>query len=103
MPDGYGLSPEELSKAAKDVHDVNEQTQAALRSLRSQLEPLASAWQGVAATAFQNLMTRFDEDARKIQEALGQIGTSLDASFTTYQQQEEEQQQSMSGITNRLG
>ena len=46
-----------------------------------------------AATAFQNLMTRFQEDAQKIQQALDQIGTSLDQSYTTYQRQEEEQEE----------
>ena len=103
MPDGYGLSPEELAKAAKDVHDVNEQSQAQLRTLRGQLEPLASAWQGAAAGAFQQLMARFDEDSQKIQQALNQIGVSLDESYTTYQQQEEEQSSSMSNISGRLG
>jgi WXG100 family type VII secretion target len=103
MPDGYGLSEEELAQASKDVADVNEQTQSQLRTLRGQLEPLASAWQGAAATAFMQLMARFDEDAAKIQQALGQIGESLHASYTTYVQQEEEQSSSMSNITGRLG
>ena len=103
MPSGYGLSQEELAKAAKDVHQVNEDTQAQLRTLRGQLEPLAGAWQGAAATAFQQLMLRFDEDAQKIQQALGTIGTSLHESYTTYVQQEEEQSSAMSNITGRLG
>ncbi|MCA1674834.1 MAG: WXG100 family type VII secretion target [Actinobacteria bacterium] len=99
----YGTSIEEMQAAANHVHEVNESVQGQLSSLRNQLAPLAGAWKGQASTAFQTLMTRWDTNARSLNEALRGIGESIQSSGTTYAQQEEQQQQTMSNITNALG
>jgi len=100
---GYGITPEEMAKAAVDVDNVNEESRGALSSLRSALEPLMDNWTGGAATAFQTLMTRFDADAKKLGDALQGISEQLKSSNEAYVRQEEEAAQSMSNISNVLG
>lgn len=100
---GYGITPEEMAKAAVDVDNVNEESRGVLSSLRSALEPLSDNWTGVAATAFQTLMQRFDTDAAKLADALAGISEQLKASNEAYVRQEEEASQSMSNISNVLG
>lgn len=100
---GYGTTTEEMQRAAQRVLGVNEQVQADLAGLRNQLAPLAGAWQGQAAGAFQGLMVRWDTDARNLNEALRAIGEAIRGSGQGYAQAEAEQAQSMTAIRGALG
>jgi len=99
---GYTLTPEDLDALAKHIANVNDQTQGTLRGVRSACDGVRSSWQGMAADAFQKLMERFDEDARKVQEALLSIAEQIASSSDVYKQQEAESEQSVSTIANRL-
>ena len=100
---GYTATAEELAGLAKQILDVDSQTQGTLRSVANTVETVRGTWSGSAATAFSALMERFNADAAKLQEALRGIAEQMDASSTTYAQQEEEATQLSSTITNRLG
>jgi len=100
---GYTATAEELSALAKHIVDVDNDTQGTLRNVRSTVDGLRSAWRGGAAEAFNRLMDRFDEDARRLQEALRGIAEQMDATSVTYVKQEEEATQLSSGIEGRLG
>jgi WXG100 family type VII secretion target len=99
---GYGTTTEEMRRAATRVMSVNDQVQANLASLRNQLAPLAGAWQGQAATAFQALMARWDTDARSLNEALRGIGEALQGTGQSYAQAEEQHSRSLSSIQSAL-
>ena len=96
------VTAEELDALAKHIADVNDQTQGTLRQVGSTVDTLKSSWKGSAATAFDNLMLRFHDDASKVQEALMAIAEQISSSADVYARNEEEQQQSMSSITSRL-
>ncbi len=100
---GYGITPEEMAKAAVDVDNVNEESQNSLKSLGSALQPLHDNWSGNAARAFATLMERYNTDANKLHNALAAISEQLKQSNAAYVQQEEEASSSMSNITNVLG
>lgn len=100
---GYGTTTEEMQRAAQRVLGVNDQVQADLAALRNQLTPLAGAWQGQAATAFQGLMARWDADARGLNDALRGIGEAIRGSGHGYAQAEAEQERAMSAIRGALG
>lgn len=100
---GFGTETETMATASVHVGDVNEQVGAQLRTLNSQLAPLAGAWQGQASTAFQNLITRFNENAEKLRTALQGISEQLKGASTTYATEDETQQAAMSNIQNVLG
>lgn len=103
MAAGFGTTPEEMQRAAQHVGQVNDQVQSQLATLRNQLGPLAGAWRGEAATAFQGLMVRWDTDARALNEALRGIGETIQGSGSAYLVAEREHAQGMSTIRGALG
>ena len=92
-----------LHKAATDVRSTRQEVEGDLRRLSSLAEELGSQWRGQAATGFHGLMTRFNEDAQKLQQALGDIADLLDKEANAHQHTDEEQHQMInkfSGVLN---
>ncbi len=100
MADGFGTTTEEMVRAAGQVRAVSDAVNGELARLRSQLGPLQGQGSGSAATAFAQLMAKWDTEARRLNEALGAIGEQLGGTATTYQQQED---QNRTAITSVLG
>jgi ESAT-6 family protein len=103
MTQGFGTSVEEMQAAGKHVFTVNDTVQSDLATLRSRLAPLAGAWRGDAATAFATLMTRWDTEAKSLNDALRAIGESIQGSGVSYQAQEDQHTGDMSSIRAALG
>ncbi|GGP58314.1 WXG100 family type VII secretion target [Saccharothrix coeruleofusca] len=99
---GYATGTPQLQQAAKDITNTNANVQGILGQLRSTVDGLAGVWVGTAADSFNKLIERFNEDARKLNEALLAIAGQMDETAVTYIQQEEEQAQEMSKIAGRL-
>lgn len=91
-----------LHKAATDVRSTQGEVEGDLRQLASLAEELGSAWRGQAATGFQSLMTRFNEDAGKLQQALGDIADLLDKQANAHQHTDEEQNTLMNKFGSAL-
>lgn len=91
-----------LHKAANDVRSTRGEVEGDLRQLASLAEELGSAWRGQAATGFQSLMGRFNEDAVKLQQALGDIADLLDKQANTHQHNDEEQSQMINKFSSVL-
>lgn len=100
---GFGTTTEELDTLAKRIIEVDEQAQAKLRSVRDAAETVGASWKGTASVAFQNLINRFDEDSRKVQEALREIAAQIASSSEVYARNEAEQESAVSQVANRLG
>lgn len=103
MAGQYEVTPEEMQAGANQVFQVNQNVQSRLTNLQNQLAPLAGAWQGQASMQFQNLMERYQQNARQLNQALHAIGEQLQGSGSAYQAAEEEGAQQMSNITSALG
>jgi early secretory antigenic target protein ESAT-6 len=102
MANAYGTDFEVMAKAAQSVRDTVEQIQLEMRSLQSNLEPVASAWKGEAASAFLQLMERFDGDGQKLTQALTAIGEALGQNTTNYSQVEESNTGSITSLLKGL-
>jgi WXG100 family type VII secretion target len=100
---GYNTELSTMEAAAKHVEAVDQQIQAQLGRLRSQLEPLFAAWLGPAAGSFAGLKKRWDDDAHALSRALTDIGDALRASEQGYSASEEENQESFRAIAARFG
>jgi WXG100 family type VII secretion target len=87
---GFGTDAQVMQKAAQQVQQVSEQISGELRSLESQLQPVAAQWKGQAATAFQQLFERWNTDAGKLTQALQGIAEMLDESQKNYSQVEQD-------------
>jgi WXG100 family type VII secretion target len=91
-----------LHKAASDVRSTRSEVEGDLRRLASLAEELGGQWRGQAATGFQGLMTRFGNDASKLQRALGDIADLLDKQANAHQHTDEEQSQTINGFSSVL-
>jgi WXG100 family type VII secretion target len=92
----------EMLAAVKSMEEVNQSLQQSLKNLESEVEAVAGAWQGNAATAFNNLMMKFNEDATNLNKDLSQIAEAVTGNNSNYQAQEESAQSSMTSILGGL-
>jgi WXG100 family type VII secretion target len=99
----FGTSIDVMQKAAQQVNQVSEEINAELRSLLAQIEPVAAGWKGEAASAFQALMARWNEDAQKLTQALQGISESLGSSTRNYSAAEDSNAAQISKISAILG
>lgn len=100
---GYKGEVAQFTAAHQKVSDNKTTIDQELRKLRSNMENTAGQWEGQAASAFRNLMNRFEEDALKLSQALQGIAELLQQAGSQYEAQEEEHSSSFSGISNALG
>jgi len=103
MASSYGTSFEVMNKAAQSVQQTVTEIQAEMSSLQGNLEPVASAWQGAAASAFQQLMERFHADGQKLTQALDAIGEALGANSKNYSATEDSNASSITSLLSSLG
>ncbi|PRY43593.1 WXG100 family type VII secretion target [Umezawaea tangerina] len=99
----FATGSQELLTAGQDIVSTGEEIDGILKNLNNIIDAINGTWSGAAKDAFTVLNTRFDEDARKLNEALKEIAEQVTGSANLYVQQQEEQAQQMSSITSRLG
>jgi WXG100 family type VII secretion target len=100
---GYQTGAAELLKAAGQMETTNDQLMNNLKKLSDEVEQVTSSWSGQAATAFQTLMSKFSEDATKLNKDLDTISHAVTGNAQAYRQQEDEAAQSVSAIASALG
>ena len=91
-----------MQKAAQQVQQVSEEIQSELNSLMNNLSPVAASWKGNAASAFQQLMERWQSDATKLQQALADIAQMLEQTNKSYSQAEENNSSQIGAILKGL-
>jgi len=94
---------QELLTAGQDIVNTGDQIDGILKSLNNIIDSIGAQWQGSAHDAFMVLNSRFDEDAKKLNQALKEIAEQMTGGANLYIQQQEEQSQAMNSVLNRLG
>jgi WXG100 family type VII secretion target len=102
MPDGYTGTVQDFTDAQAKVVGVKEDVEATLKQVWDQVMSLQGQWTGSAATAFTNMMTRFDGDAKKLNQALEAIAEQLGAAGGTYQEQEQSKLDTFGSLSSQL-
>ena len=102
MPDGYAGTVSEFTNAHQKVVGVKEDVEGTLKQTWDIVMGLQGQWQGNAATAFTNMMTRFDADAKNLNAALEAIAEQLMAAGSTYQEQEDSKQDVFGNLSSQL-
>lgn len=92
-----------MQQTAQRIEDVAANINGQLSQLQSQIEPLASAWQGMAQQAFMQLMERWREDVTKLNQALSSIAEMMGGAAKKYDATEQAQQSSFTNILGALG
>lgn len=92
-----------LTRGAQMTQGARGDLDQQLSSLRGKLAGIGAQWQGSGSTAFQNVMQRWDESARKIITALDEFEANLKQSETTYDTTDEQQSSTFGKLSGRLG
>jgi WXG100 family type VII secretion target len=79
----------QMQQAASRVDDVNNEVRSLLNSLQTQVEAVHVHWVGQAASTFQALMIRYQEDAQKLATALSDISQQIRVSGQAYATQDQ--------------
>ena len=89
-----------MQQASAHVFETNSEIQSLLSRYIAQMEPLSATanWQGAAQVSFQQLKQQWNDGARKINEALRDIGDRLVASRTEYDTKETASQQGFTAL-----
>ncbi|HEV2346482.1 MAG TPA: WXG100 family type VII secretion target [Actinocrinis sp.] len=103
MAGSFNTDATTMQKAAQQVQQVSDEISGELRALQGNLDPVAASWKGAAASAFQQLMVRWNEDAAKLTSALQGIAEMLDSTNKNYTQVEEANHSQISNILSGLG
>jgi WXG100 family type VII secretion target len=89
------VTSEQLQSLSGQVASGSSEIESQLNSLRSQLMPLATDWEGGASTRFQELWDEWQRSASGIKDALDGISSLLGGAASTYTDAEDQ-------ITNRM-
>jgi WXG100 family type VII secretion target len=103
MPSEFSKQDAALEGGARLVADAHGELTQQLSTLRGRLAGIGGQWQGGGSTAFQSLMVRWDDDARRILNALSTFENNLRASESTYNTTDALQESSYTRLTGRLG
>ena len=102
MADGYTGTVAEFTAAHQKTVGVKEDVEATLKAVWDTVMGLQGQWTGQAATAFTNMMTRFDNNAKNLNAALEAIAEQLMAAGSTYDEKEMSQQDVFGGLSAQL-
>ncbi len=88
-----GFSAVESTKADIDSH---------LKRLEGDLSTIGSSWQGAASAQFTSLMTQWQENAAKVNQALQDLADNLRATDSSMEANESETENSFSNLLGGL-
>lgn len=100
---GMSKQDQALTRAAGLVGDARGELDQQLSGLRGKLAGIGSSWVGAGSSAFQQVMTRWDEDTRRIVSALDEFEANLRSSEATYTSSDEGQAQAYQRMLGALG
>lgn len=102
MSDGYTGTVQDFTDAHQKTVSVKEDVEATLKQVWDQVMSLQGEWTGAAATAFQNMMIRFDSNAKALNQALEAIAEQLMAAGSTYSEQEASKLDTFGSLSSQL-
>ncbi|WP_345697109.1 WXG100 family type VII secretion target [Kitasatospora terrestris] len=98
MSGQFTTTAEEMIAFANRIGQVNQDVQQEIGKLNNLVSEISSGWRGEAATAYQQMQTRFNEDANALNKVLDEIKQAIEATTKAYQQTEADQRSSVGGI-----
>lgn len=87
-----------LRRGAQAVHETKAGIDQQVKQVRGEIEQLRGFWSGAAASSFAGLMTRWDEETRKLNEVLVTLEDALSGTERDQAASEESHQQTISSL-----
>lgn len=81
---GYQVTAAEVRAAALSAHNIAEEVDTELNSLRTYIEDVQETWHGVASNTFGVLMTDFNAFGAMLVNALKDISSGLNGNYVNY-------------------
>ncbi|MER6663547.1 WXG100 family type VII secretion target [Amycolatopsis japonica] len=103
MAGGFQGNVEQFTQAEKRVTEVRVSMDQNLSKLRDNIEATRAGWTGDASIAFNNVMKRFDETGRGLNQALQNIGDLLEQAGSKYNASEQQQQELINSVNKGFG
>lgn len=103
MSDGLQVDQATLHQVARDIRSAKDDISAHLGTVRGAAEILGSAWTGQAASAFTNLMLRWDGDAKQLAAAMDDIANLLDKSADSHEMNDADSMNMLNRIDGSVG
>ena len=92
-----------ITRGAQMVSDARSELDGQLGTLRGKLAGIGAQWKGAGSSSFQGVMTRWDENTKRITGALNDFEANLRSSEQTYNTSDEAQSSSFTNLGGRLG
>ena len=87
-----------MSTSSNTLSELGATMSATLGQLRGDVEMTRGAWAGAAQVAFQKVMTDWDTNSAKLNDALKEIGEMLGGNTTAYRTSEQNGEQALLGL-----
>jgi WXG100 family type VII secretion target len=73
-----------MASTAQKFDNVNQQLQSMLTTLMSELSTLSGTWKGMGATAFEQVKVQYEQDLKKLNQALSETAVAIKESGHSY-------------------
>ncbi|PWD50523.1 WXG100 family type VII secretion target [Serinibacter arcticus] len=100
--DKFSAEEGALRAGADHVATAKTTLDGQLADLRGRLTSLEGQWRGSGATAFTTVMTRWDNDTRRLTGALETFEANLKGTDTAYTETDDSAQQAMNAFNSSL-
>jgi WXG100 family type VII secretion target len=91
-----------MAKVAGNFESTNSSIQSMLNSLMAELEPLQSRWAGAGGMSFTQVKLAWEQDMKKISQALSETANAIRSSGSNYTSTDEAAKQRVAA-TNHGG
>ncbi|MFJ1757983.1 WXG100 family type VII secretion target [Kitasatospora sp. NPDC088134] len=98
MAGQFTTTAEEMIAFANRIGEVNNQVQAEIGRLNNLVTEIRQGWRGDAATAYEQMQQRFNEDANALNRVLDEIRQAIEATTKLYSMTEDEQRAAVGGV-----
>lgn len=92
-----------ILKGAATVSSTRGDLEGRIKTVESQILAIGSNWVGPAATAFNQLMVQWNQDASKVTGALVEFEEKLRSAQRDYDTTDSEHQATFSSLSSRMG
>lgn len=96
MSNTFRTEADVMMSTAGHVDDTNSEVQSELVRLRGVVDGVRGVWSGQAQVSFDNLMQRWDTNAKDLQEALTSISDNIRANARAFENVEASNAQAIS-------
>ncbi|MCB5909313.1 WXG100 family type VII secretion target [Streptomyces pinistramenti] len=96
----FTTTEEEMVAFSGKIASVNHSIQGEIQHLNTVVDNITSGWRGAAATSYNQLQSKVNEDATRLNQLLGEIKEAIDATTKNYVASEDEQAQSIHHVAS---